>query len=75
MIGICRLGSFTIPGLSLTVWEHQYVITLGPIGAGKTVLLETIAGINPPESGQIIMDGVDITAAPPEVVPIHVYRA
>lgn len=38
---------------------------LGPTGAGKTILLESIAGIYYPDKGRIWMDGKDITNTPP----------
>ena len=37
----------------------------GPSGAGKTSLLELIAGLRTPQSGRVIVDGRDITALPP----------
>jgi len=39
---------------------------LGPSGAGKTMLLETIAGLRPQQAGQISLAGTDITSLPPE---------
>jgi len=38
---------------------------LGPTGAGKTILLEIIAGIYPPDKGKIYLNGRDITRLPP----------
>lgn len=52
---------FEIKDLSLTVSEGGYFILLGPSGAGKTLLLELIAGIYYPESGRILWKGNDIT--------------
>ncbi|MFY1644668.1 ATP-binding cassette domain-containing protein, partial [Methanoculleus bourgensis] len=39
------LGEFSLDGVDLTVDDGEYFIILGPTGAGKTILLETIAGI------------------------------
>lgn len=46
--------------INLTIDEHLVVIT-GPNGGGKSTLAKTIAGINRVTSGQIILDGQDIT--------------
>jgi ABC-type sugar transport system ATPase subunit len=61
-----RAGSFRLGPLALTVASGEYLVMLGPTGAGKTVTLETIAGLRTPSAGRIGMDGRDITAAPPE---------
>ncbi len=61
-----RLGAFQVADLSLEVEDGQYFVLLGPTGAGKTVLLETIAGLHRPEGGRLWLDGEDITARPPE---------
>lgn len=49
---------------SLNVQEGDYLVLLGPSGVGKTVLLEVLAGFLTPESGNIEVDGNDMTAAP-----------
>jgi ABC-type sugar transport system ATPase subunit len=59
-------GSFRLGPLALTVASGEYLVMLGPTGAGKTLTLETIAGLRTPSAGRIGMDGRDITAAPPE---------
>ena len=46
--------------VSLTIDEHFVAIT-GPNGGGKSTLAKIIAGIIKPTSGQIILDGEDIT--------------
>ncbi|USS39987.1 tungstate ABC transporter ATP-binding protein WtpC [Thermococcus aggregans] len=57
---------FKLRNISFEVKENEYFIILGPSGAGKTLLLEIIAGIFMPDSGRIFMDGEDITFLPPE---------
>lgn len=59
------LGEFSLRGISLEVRSGEYFIILGPTGAGKTILLETIAGIHTPGSGRILLDGKDITRTEP----------
>ncbi|NMB78083.1 MAG: ATP-binding cassette domain-containing protein [Methanomicrobiales archaeon] len=62
-----RVGDFCIRDISLEVHEQEYFIIIGPTGAGKTVLLETLAGIHAPESGRIVLDGNDITTLEPRM--------
>lgn len=58
--------TFSLKDISLEVKEGEYFVILGPTGAGKTLLLEIIAGIHYPEEGRIIIDGDDKTLLPPE---------
>lgn len=50
-----------IRDLSLTVEDGEFFTFLGPSGCGKTTTLRTLAGFLPPSSGQILIDGKDIT--------------
>lgn len=59
------LGEFSVQDVSLEIRPNEYFIILGPSGAGKTVLLETIAGIHTPEAGRIFLDGREITGTEP----------
>ncbi|GAJ21739.1 unnamed protein product, partial [marine sediment metagenome] len=47
------LKGFRLQDINLTISEGEYFIVLGPTGAGKTVLLESIAGLYPTKSGEI----------------------
>jgi molybdate transport system ATP-binding protein len=60
------LGEFHLQGVALDVAPGEYMVVLGPTGAGKTVLLETIAGLYSPRQGQVLMEGRDVTTVPPE---------
>lgn len=60
------LDKFHLQDISLEVMAGEYFVLLGPTGAGKTVLLETIAGIKQQESGKVFVDGKDIRDWPPE---------
>jgi len=59
-------GDFTIRNVNLQVLEGEYFVVLGPSGAGKTLLLQVIAGIYRPDRGRIIIDSADVTNTPPE---------
>jgi molybdate transport system ATP-binding protein len=61
-----QAGSFGMGPISLHVPAGRVLVILGPSGAGKTMLLETIAGLRPQRAGQIRLAGTDLTALPPE---------
>jgi len=61
-----RLGGFQLQGVSFELATADYGVLLGPTGCGKTVLLETIVGINRPEAGEVWLDGQNVTRLPPE---------
>src|SRR5450759_2573688 len=56
-----RLGDFALKDINLEVSDGQYYVLLGRSGAGKTQLLELIAGLEHPDKGTIILDNEDIT--------------
>jgi len=60
------LKEFHLRGIDLQVAPGEYFVLLGPTGAGKTVLLETIAGLFRPHRGRVLLGGKDITHVPPE---------
>ena len=47
--------------LTLEVSRGQFLAIVGPSGSGKSTLLGLIAGLDAPSSGQVLIDGVDIT--------------
>jgi len=57
---------FALKDIDLTVQDGEYFVILGPSGAGKTLLLELIAGFHPPESGEIFFGSKNVTGFPPE---------
>ena len=61
-----HLGRFRLRIDRLHVRPGEYRVLLGPTGTGKTVLLETIAGLYAPRQGQIMLNGRDVTRTPPE---------
>ena len=61
-----KLKQFTLSGINLEVQRGEYFIVLGPTGAGKTLLLETIAGLRKIDAGFIFINDVDVTHMEPE---------
>ena len=61
-----ELEDFLLQGINLHVAEEEYFVILGPTGAGKTVLLESIAGLYPVKSGEIWLRGREVTQLEPE---------
>lgn len=61
-----RLGEFSLHDVTLTVRKGEYLCLAGPTGAGKTILLECVAGLHRPDRGAIQLRGRDVTALPPE---------
>ena len=51
--------------LNLKVESGEFLVVLGPSGEGKSTLLRTIVGIEPPDGGKIIVNGEDVTYKPP----------
>jgi len=60
------LGSFDLRDISIDIDENSFFVLMGPTGAGKTVLLEAIAGLTPVSSGRIYIGNRDVTHLPPE---------
>ncbi|HDM79182.1 MAG TPA: ABC transporter ATP-binding protein [Deltaproteobacteria bacterium] len=48
-------------GVSLNIEQGEFMSIAGPSGSGKTTLLNLIAGIDKPDRGNIVIDGIDIT--------------
>lgn len=57
---------FSLKNINLEVKEHEYFVILGPTGAGKTLLLELIAGFHKPDRGQIKLGKKEVTHLEPE---------
>ena len=54
-----------IQNLNLTIKDGSFTVLVGSSGCGKTTLLRMIAGIGPQTSGQILIDGKDVSLLPP----------
>ncbi|MCB5409187.1 ABC transporter ATP-binding protein [Pseudogemmobacter sp. CC-YST710] len=54
-----------LDNVSCEIRQGEFFTLLGPSGCGKTTLLRLIAGFEMPSSGQILIDGTDVTGRPP----------
>src|SRR5579859_4115942 len=51
--------------LSLIISDGEFVVLLGPSGAGKTTTLRLVTGLERPDAGMVFIDGRDVTRDPP----------
>ena len=57
-----RFGAVeAVRGLSLSIADGEFVVLLGPTGAGKTTALRLIAGLERPDAGSVLIRGRDVT--------------
>ncbi len=61
-------------GVSLTLEDGDFVTVIGGNGAGKSTMLNAIAGVWPVDEGQIIIDGKDVTKLPEHKRAIYLGR-
>ena len=50
-----------LDGLNLTLHDGDFVTVIGGNGAGKSTMLNAVAGVWPVDEGKILIDGVDVT--------------
>ncbi len=58
----CDFPGFSLTEISFSVGNGEYFILLGESGAGKSLLLEAIAGLNPVKTGVLLLNGKNITS-------------
>jgi len=62
-----RFGKFTaLETVSVDVPSGSLTALLGPSGSGKSTLLRVIAGLERPDTGEVILDGENVTGRPPQ---------
>ncbi len=61
-------GFHAVDGATLSIEKGSITGLIGPNGAGKSTLFNVIAGVLPPTSGRVSMDGQDITGLPPHAL-------
>ena len=64
-------GVVAVDRVSLDILRSELFAILGSSGCGKTTLLRMLAGFEQPTSGRILIDGVDVTDAPPYERPVN----
>lgn len=64
-------GETLIEDLNLEIKKGEFVTLLGPSGCGKTTILRMLGGFDHPTSGQILLDGKDISELAPHERPIN----
>jgi multiple sugar transport system ATP-binding protein len=61
-----RFGAIeAVADLDLSIDDGEFVVLLGPTGAGKTTILRLVAGLTKPDTGAIWIVGLDVTRAEP----------
>ena len=60
-----------VDDVSINVERGSFLAVLGPSGCGKTTLLRIVVGLERPDSGSVVIDGIDVTATPPNKRPTN----
>jgi phospholipid/cholesterol/gamma-HCH transport system ATP-binding protein len=55
-------------GIDLEVMRGESMVLVGGSGAGKSVFIKHLIGLLQPDDGHVVVDGIDLTVAPPEAV-------
>src|SRR5258708_1556411 len=55
-----------LKGVSISIEQGELVAIIGPNGAGKSTLLRTVAGLNTPRQGTVLMQDISIAGRAPE---------
>jgi len=51
-----------LKNINLDIAEGEFLALMGPSGSGKSTLLSVLGGLNPPTSGKLIIDDIDVYA-------------
>ncbi len=60
-----KAGRAALAALDLAIAPGQMVVLVGPSGCGKSTTLRIVAGLEDPSTGQVLVDGRDVTHTPP----------
>ena len=58
-----------VDSVNLSIARGEFVVLLGPSGSGKTTILSMLGGFVTPSSGQVLIEGADVTQVPPALRP------
>jgi putative ABC transport system ATP-binding protein len=73
--GTGRQAFTALDGLDLTIARGEFVSLMGPSGSGKTTLLNLLAGLDTPDTGQVVLDGRDLaTLSDAELSDLRLHR-
>src|SRR5512145_637891 len=61
--------SIAVSQIDLDIAAGEFVVLLGPSGSGKTTVLSMIGGFTVPTTGNLFIDGIDVTDTPPSRRP------
>ena len=62
-------------GINLDLRQGEYIAIMGESGVGKSTLLNLLAGLDRPDSGRVLLDGVDLSALDDDAVTLLRRRA
>jgi NitT/TauT family transport system ATP-binding protein len=62
------LATVALQGIDLAVRRREFMTLIGPSGCGKSTLLQIAAGLIPPSTGRVMLDGRAVTSPPAEIV-------
>jgi multiple sugar transport system ATP-binding protein len=67
LVGVSKSFDATkaVQNLNIDIKSGEFIVLLGPSGAGKTTTLRLVAGLESPDSGQVFIDGHDVTRVAP----------
>ena len=73
LVQLCRVfdDQVAVDAIDLEIPQGELFSVLGPSGCGKTTTLRMIAGFERPTSGQVLLDGIDVTDEPPNRRPVN----
>ncbi|GBF09058.1 antimicrobial peptide ABC transporter ATP-binding protein [Aeropyrum pernix] len=60
-----RVSTTVLKGVSFTASKGEFLGILGPSGSGKSTLIMLLAGIDTPDKGKVVVDGVEVSSLPP----------
>jgi ABC-type sugar transport system ATPase subunit len=58
-------GNAVVDNVSFEIADGEFFVLLGPSGGGKSTILRLICGLEPPDSGDVVIAGRDVTSLPP----------